>query len=125
MIKQASRLTTDPVVEFTKIPAYGSRDKLEGVVHDIDAEHVRIAVYIRVHGGWWTKPYWTAPLTPIAADGSFSVDITTGGHDAQALEIIAFLVPADYYPPSLRGDFDLPEELFTTALSRFAITRTA
>ena len=121
---QNSRDTTDPIIEFTHVPAYGSFDKLIGIARGIDPEQARIAVYIRVHGLWWTKPYWNAPLTPIAADGSFSVNITTGGRDEQAVEIVAFLFPADYQPRSLRGDPDLPDELSENALNQLAVSRT-
>lgn len=113
----------DLTIELTRVPPYGSFHSLKGIVRHIDAEYVRIAVYIRVHGGWWTKPYWDAPSTTIAADGAFSVEITTGGHDEQATEIAVFLIPADYYPPGVRGEHELPAELLEKALARTDVTR--
>jgi hypothetical protein len=110
-------------IELTSVPAYGSYLNLKGLVHHADLEHLRIAVYIRVHGGWWTKPYWDAPATPISSDGSFSVDITTGGHDEEASEIAAFLIPEEYAPPDLRGEPELPAELLAAALGRTLVTR--
>ena len=99
---------TDLTIEFTSVPAYGSFLSLKGIVRHVDTEKLRVAVYIRVNGGWWTKPYWDSPATPISPDGSFSVDVTTGGRDEQATDIAAFLIPAEYYPPGLRGDTELP-----------------
>jgi hypothetical protein len=34
----------------------------------VPSEH-RVAVYIYVNGGWWTKPFRDAPLTSINCDG--------------------------------------------------------
>ena len=110
-------------LEFTSVPAYGSKLNLEGGVHNVDTEHLRIAVYIRVNGGWWTKPYWDSPATPISKDGSFSVNITTGGHDEEATEVAAFVIPEEYYPPGLRGEAELPAELNQKALARAHVTR--
>jgi len=115
--------STDQTIEFTSVPAYGSFLNLKGIVRHVDTEKLRIAVYIRVNGGWWTKPYWDSPATSIAPDGSFSVDITTGGHDEQATEIAAFLIPGEYYPPGLRGDAELPAELLQKALARANVAR--
>jgi hypothetical protein len=117
-------MSTGPTLEFTSVPAYGSYLNLKGVARGCAPEHARIAVYIRVHGGWWTKPYWDSPATPISADGSFSVDVTTGGHDEEATEIAAFLISEDYQPPGLRGESELPEELKTRALAHAEVTRT-
>lgn len=110
-------------LEFTRVPAYASHLNLEGIVRYVDTERVRIAAYIWVEGGWWTKPYWDSPTTPISPDGSFSVNITTGGNDDQATEIVAFLIPAQYYPPGLRGEPELPRELIQKALARSSATR--
>lgn len=113
----------DPTIEFTTVPPYGSYVNLRGVARHVDTAKFRIAVYIRVGGGWWTKPYWDSPSTAIEPDGSFKVDITTGGHDEQATEIAAFLIPAEYYPPGLRGESDLSAELLQKAVARADVTR--
>jgi len=112
------------MIEFTSVPALGSYLHLKGKVQHRDVEHARIAVYIRVHGGWWTKPYWDSPTISLAADGSFSVDITTGGRDEEATDIAVFLIAEDYHPPALRGEVELPAELISTALARADVTRT-
>ena len=110
-------------LEFTNVPAYGSYVNLKGIVHNVDTENLRISVYIRVDGGWWTKPYWDSPATPISSDGTFSVNITTGGHDERANEIAAFVIPGEYYPPGLRGEPELPAELVQKALAHANVTR--
>ena len=110
--------------EFTSVPAYGSKVNLEGIVRHVDTEHLRIAVYIRVNGGWWTKPYWDSPATLISSDGTFSVSVTTGGHDELASEIAAFVIPEKYYPPGLRGESELPADLIQKALARLQVSRT-
>jgi hypothetical protein len=123
-MKTETQAGADQTIEFTSIPAYGSYVNLKGIVRHVDASLVRLAVYIRVHGGWWTKPYFDKPATVIAADGSFSLDITTGGNDEQATEIAAFLLPADYPPPGLRGEHEFPAELLEKALAKAEVTRT-
>jgi hypothetical protein len=105
---------TDPMIELTSVPALRSYLPLKGVVHHADAEHLRIAVYIRVNG-WWTKPYW---------DSTFSVDITTGGRDEEATDIAVFLITQDYHPPGLRGEHELPADLVAKALARADVKRT-
>jgi hypothetical protein len=77
-----------------------------------------------VHGGWWNKPYWEAPVSAVSPTGSFSVDITTGGRDEEASDIAVFLIPKDYHPPGVRGDFALPEDVITNALARTDVART-
>jgi hypothetical protein len=114
---------TEPVLELTSVPAYGSFLDLKGVARHVDPELARVAVYIKVHGGWWTKPYWDSPTSALSADGSFSVSITTGGQDEQATEIATFLVPSESYPPGLRGEPALPLELFEQAMAHASVTR--
>lgn len=120
----ATRLdATEPTLELTSVPAYGSFFNLKGIARNVDPGAARVAIYIKVQGGWWTKPYWDAPTTELSADGSFSVSITTGGQDEKATEIATFLVSSDSYPPGLRGDPDLPPELFERALAHATVTR--
>lgn len=101
----------DPVIEFTYVPSYGSFENLKGQVWHVRPADYKVAVYIRVRGGWWTKPYWSTPLTVINPDGSWVCDITTGGVDEEATEIVAYLVPNGYNPPLMSGQSTLPSEL--------------
>lgn len=102
-----------PAIEFTYVPPYGSFDNLEGQVWHVLPNEYKVAVYIKVTGGWWTKPYWNSPLTDIELDGTWVCDITTGGQDSQATEIAAFLVPNGYDPPGMSGGPTLPSELYS------------
>jgi hypothetical protein len=111
-------------VVFTHVPALGSFDNLKGrALHIKPADH-RVAVYIRVGSGWWTKPFADQRLTPIWPDGAWTADITTGGIDHLADEIAAFLVTAGYSPPLLLGSSSLPAALEQNALASARVVRT-
>lgn len=119
--------TVQCVIEFTSIPKYGSFDELQGRVtcaEPIQFDKYGIVVYIKVGGGWWVKPHTYEPLTPIQDDGSWATDITTGGIDETATEIVAFLVPTDYSSPALLGDKELPQELDENSIAKAKVERT-
>ena len=103
---------TPGVIYFTYVPAWNSSDNLTGMVEGVAPEEYKVAVYIYVISGWWTKPTFADPLTDINPDGSWECDITTGGLDPQATMIIAFLVPEGYFPPQGNGQAELPALLF-------------
>ncbi len=111
-----------PEIRFTAVPAMGTHDDLRGVVEHVDIRTHRIAVYIYVYG-WWSKPTWASPLTSIGDDGAWSTDVTTGGNDTQATQFKAFLVPADYSPPQMSGQQELPDELLEHSLAYTEATR--
>ena len=111
------------VIEFTVVPAIGSFDNLRGQVWHVEPDQHGVAVYIKVNGGWWTKPYWNSPVTAIACDGSWVCDITTGGEDAQATGIAAFLIPLTYTPPAATWAGVLPVELYTNSLANIEAAR--
>lgn len=98
----------NPGFELTEIPPIGSNENLRGFALVVDPEMYAVATFIKVAGGWWTKPYWSNPTVPLDQYGNFTVDITTGGHDTSATEIVAYLVPHDYIPPRLGGNATLP-----------------
>ncbi len=77
-----------------------------------------------MHGGWWNKPYWENPASAVQSDGTFSVDITSGGRDEEASDIAVFLIPEDYHPPGVRGEVDLPTDIVEKALARTDVSRT-
>lgn len=62
-----------------------------------------IAVYIFVYSGWWTKPGFSYPLTEIQPNGVWICDVTTGGLDDYASEVIAFLIPGTMSVPPADG----------------------
>jgi Flp pilus assembly pilin Flp len=102
-----------PDIEFTYVPPYGNRQEdLRGRVRNVDPASYKVAVYIYIPGrGWWTKPYWATPSTPIQPDGAWTADIATGGIDEQATRIKAYLAPGSYDVPLMRGGETLPPEL--------------
>jgi hypothetical protein len=81
-------------------------------VSGVNPAEYRVAVYIQVEGGWWTKPNFANPLTIIEPDSSWTCDITTGGLDQNATRISAFLVPQLYHPPLMDGAPLLPDTLY-------------
>jgi exo-beta-1,3-glucanase (GH17 family) len=113
----------NPGIEFTYVPPYGSFDNLKGLVTDAAPGDFEVAVYIYV-SGWWTKPYWSSPLTSIRSDGSWICDITTGGIDQKATKIAAYLLPAGYNPPLMYGNVSLPTELDSNAVAKVEVKRT-
>jgi len=108
---------TKPRIRFTSVPPYGSTKNLKGQVYNVNPADYRVAVYIRVAGGWWTKPYWARPITYIQPDGSWVCDITTGGIDEQATKIKAFLIPKGYKPPLRSGQSRLPAGIRKAAVA--------
>jgi len=114
----------NPIIEFTFVPPYGSSDNLIGRIRDVDPINYKVAVYIFVEGsGWWTKPTFAQPLTPIRSDSTWTCDITTGGNDAYATRIHAFLLPNGVNPPQAGGLTDLPASLFTISVANVSATR--
>jgi exo-beta-1,3-glucanase (GH17 family) len=113
-----------PSIEFTFVPKYNTFRDLKGKVRHVAPAGHRVAVYIRVGGGWWTKPYFASPVIEIWPDGTWTCDITTGGIDQLATEIAAFLIPASYTPPLVGGASTLPAELDAHAVAQTEVTRT-
>jgi len=114
---------TDAAIEFTSVPKFGSFKLLKGSVAGVDPKDYRVAVYIYVGSGWWTKPYWSTPLTEIMKDSTWECDVTTGGIDEQATKIKAFLVAKGYSPPLMSGNGTLPAELFGNSVADTEATR--
>jgi exo-beta-1,3-glucanase (GH17 family) len=112
-----------PAIEFTSVPSYGTSGTLKGLIRHVNSSDYSVAVYIKVGGGWWTKPYWNQPLTAIKSDGSWSCAIVTGGNDQNATQIIAYLIPKGYEPPLLNGDSSLPAALNSNSVARVSVNR--
>ena len=117
-------LASEPIIEFTYVPPYGSFEDLTGQVWNVNPPDYKVAVYIYV-SGWWTKPYWDYPLTPINNDGTWTCDITTGGIDQNATKIAAFLVPDGYDPPLMYGGQTLSSELYQHSVAHVEVERPA
>ena len=112
-----------PTIEFSDVPPYGSSADLKGRVRHVRPSDIVVAVYIKVGNGWWAKPYYATPTTPIWPDGTWTCDITTGGIDETATQIVAYLIPKSYTPPQMSGWSSLPAELDANALARIEATR--
>ena len=108
----------NPAISFTYVPPYGSFDNLRGQVTHVKPSDCRVVIYIQVAGNWWIKPYSLSPLTIIEPDGSWVCDITTGGIDETATQIVAYLISATYSPPT-QPSLDLEQNaLAKTQISR-------
>jgi exo-beta-1,3-glucanase (GH17 family) len=107
-----------PNLRFTHVPPYGSFDNLAGQVCRVKPADFRIVVYIKVGSGWWVKPFANQPLTTILNDGSWTCDITTGGIDETATEIVAYLVPNGFSPPILLGSPSIPATLDQNSVAK-------
>lgn len=111
-----------PHIEFAYVPPYGSAEELTGRVTNVNVSAYGVAVYIFV-GGWWTKPNFAQPLAALQPDGSWSCDITTGGSDAYATQLAAYLVPINYAPPLAEGWRQLPDGLALNAVASIRAVR--
>ena len=111
-----------PAIQFTFVPRYGTTADLTGRVSGVTFSQYRVAVYIYV-SAWWTKPTFTNPVTTIQGDGSWTCDITTGGSDALATRIAAFLIPQSYSPPQANGLDSLPADLYSNAVAQVTTNR--
>lgn len=112
-----------PAIELTAVPPIGSSDDLRGQVWHVVPGDYGVAVYIKVHGGWWTKPYWNNPVTAISCDGFRVCDITIGGVDPQATDIAVFVIPLTYTPPPATGAGVLSAELYTNSVANIEVAR--
>ena len=108
---------------MTYVAPYGSHEDLKGRVENVNTNEHAVAVYIRVNGGWWTKPYWDYPRTSIREDGSWMCDITTGGIDHLASEITAFVLSKDIAPPLMSGGGRLPSMLYCKSVVHAHVKR--
>lgn len=113
-----------PALSFVFVPPYGFDLPLQGRVSHVSPASYGVAVYIKVAGGWWTKPTFAQPVTLILGDGTWSGDVVTGGSDAQATEIAAFLIPSNFTPPQMAGGGTLPDTLFSASVDHLQIQRT-
>ena len=111
-----------PSISLVSVPDYGTDGNLTGRVSGVASASNAVAVHIFA-GGWWTKPTFATPATTIGTDGVWSCDITTGGSDAYASQIAAYLIPATYSPPLASGWAQLPEALDAAALAQVRVTR--
>ncbi|MBV9464231.1 MAG: VCBS repeat-containing protein [Verrucomicrobiae bacterium] len=114
-----------PEVHLTSWPALGVGGSVSGRVAALNAGDYKVVVYIYVPGwGWAIKPTLANPYTSINADGTWSANITTGGNDANASRIVAFLFRSSQYsPPVFSQASTLPAELSTRTVDSEDVLR--
>jgi len=116
-----------PDIYFTYVPPYGTVGNLSGQVTGVVFNDYEVLVYIYV-GGWWNKPTWANPTTPIDSNGSWTCNITTSiPGDTLATRIIAFLIPSGSYQSSweMAGQSVLPAELYAFVYAEIPRRQTA
>lgn len=111
-------------ITIESVPDYGQSGYAEGSVANVVPWECAVAVYIKVGGSWWTKPYWNNPLTTIDTEGRWLCNIVTGGLDRNAVEIRAYLVRAGYTPPIAPTEGLPPDPPTPDVLAMDAVTRT-
>ncbi len=120
-----SPATTAQSIGFTQIPPPGSAGYVYGIVHDVDPSKYGVALFIEVFGTEWTKPTFADPITPIQADGAFAGNIVTGGQDACAQTVSAYVVPLNTDPRTIRasGEGSLPPALDQVSIAHTSALR--
>ena len=105
------------------IPVIGSHDLIKGHINDVNTCDYNIASYIKVGGGWWTKPTFGMPTVPVLCNGKWTIDYTAGGNDPLATDMCFFLVPSGYDPPPCSGCGTIPQEVYTNSIAERCIQR--
>ena len=112
-----------PAISFTFVPPIGNAEYVSGIVEGVDPNNYVVAIYIKVEGRWWTKPYYNQPTVSISSNGEWSAPYATGGRDVYATVICAYLIPAGYVPPVAGGEATLPSILEQTMVAKVEVIR--
>lgn len=112
-----------PTISISTTPTFGAFGSLTGTTTGVNPSTHAVATYIHVEGlGWYVKPTKDFPTVPIQPDGSFTVNVTTGGLDPYATWFVVALVPVGCAVPTPLGagslDRDHPCFLAVDVLSR-------
>lgn len=111
-----------PEIILTHVPFYGSfiDEYLAGIVRGVNPLEYRVAVYLRIGpgAGWYNKPTWANPLTPIGPFSNWVCDVVTGGNDDWARAYATFLLPNGVKPPYCDNCYNLPEIPQAVALAQ-------
>jgi hypothetical protein len=102
----------DVDISLTSYPECGNTANITGIISGTTHyENYKVITYIFIDGyGWVTKPFTDTPKTPINTDGTFEIDITTGGIDDLAEIIYIGVCRNNADIPVVQGG-DLPETL--------------
>lgn len=113
-----------PEIAITHVPAWQSAENLEGRVSGVEPQDFQVAAYLWVESAhWWSKPSSQRPATELESDGSFSVDVTTGGNDGAATRYLVALLPREVSPPVLEGAEQIPPQALAEAVASAEIER--
>ena len=107
-------------LDITSLPTYGTLGSITGQVTGVDPITHHVATYIQIEGsGWWTKPTLATPTVSIAANGTFTANVGTGGPaslDSRATIFCAALLPNTEAPPTVSGGGRIPAPLAPLAI---------
>lgn len=107
-----------PGITITGTPPYNSQGNISGSVAGVPFSSYQVAGYILVPGvGWYTKPTAQTPAVPINPDGTFTLNVTTGGLDSIATIFCASLVPTNDTPPLALGTGRVPVDTNSVAMT--------
>jgi len=109
-----------------KLPTYGAlTGKLSGTISGINPINCKVACYLYINGGWWTKPYDVTPFTSVSPDGTWSCNVVTGGPDQNAIKFAAYLLPKiDAAPlPVTLGSSTIPAAIINASLASDSVDR--
>lgn len=103
----------EPVFVEINVPSCGTTQNVTGQVEGLgEIDDYKVISYVFVSGsGWWTKPHADQPKTDISPDGTFEIDITTGGIDELATIVYLGICQANATIPVLSGAALIPDDL--------------
>lgn len=115
----------NPSIEILRIPQFGIRPGiLEGRIIDTNPTAFRVTALVFVSGlGFHTKPYCSDTTVAVAADGSFSVLLTSGGIDEYASLFAILVVPAAAQVPCYAAEPGVPPALEEQAVAKLIVAR--
>ncbi len=100
----ATSTASAQTIEINGLPPAGAAGQIVGSVSGVDFSTHEVAAYLHIDGGgWWTKPSLGMPTVPINPDGTFSVNIGTGGIDEFASTYAVSVVPTGTTPPQMQS----------------------
>jgi glucan 1,3-beta-glucosidase len=106
-----------PGISYTYVAPMGDgRGTVTGVVSHVIPSKCFVVLYIKVGDNWWIKPTFDSPTTVIGGCGMFTNNTVSGGSDANASHIMAFVIPKTFEPPKVSGG-GLPQVLYDSSLA--------
>jgi hypothetical protein len=120
-----ARAEVSPTIEISSLSPYGaSPGSLSGRVVGVSPAAYNVTALIFISGlGFYTKPFCNATTTPIAADGTFSVLLTTSVNDRYATLIALLVVPASATVPCYLGEPGVPVALEQQSVAETLVPR--